>query len=76
MRILTFVLAISPLLAAGKADFGLWTPSEIKQRESALAKKVGPDHSARETVRHRSVHAATGELCRSQIHLQEAIWKR
>jgi hypothetical protein len=50
MRILTFVLAISPLLAAGKADFGLWTPNEIKQRESALAKKVGPDHSARETV--------------------------
>src|SRR5580704_4642072 len=50
MRILTLVLAISPLLTAGKADFGLWTPNEIKQRESALAKKVGPDHSARETI--------------------------
>jgi hypothetical protein len=50
MRILILVLAISPLLAAGKADFGLWTPGDIKQRETALAKKVGPDHSARETV--------------------------
>ena len=50
MRILTAVLAISPLLAAGKADFGMWTPSELKQRESALARQVGPDHSARETV--------------------------
>src|ERR1700722_5682711 len=50
MRILPLVLAISPLLAAATAEFGLWTPGEIKQRESALAKKVGPDHSARETV--------------------------
>src|ERR1700722_659872 len=50
MRILPLVLAISPLLAAATAEFGLWTPGEIKQRESALAKKVGPDHSARETL--------------------------
>ena len=44
------VLAVAPLLASDPAGFAMWTPAELKQREQALSKKVGPDHSARETL--------------------------
>jgi mannose-6-phosphate isomerase-like protein (cupin superfamily) len=30
--------------------FGMWTPSDLKEREKALESKIGADHSARETL--------------------------
>jgi hypothetical protein len=50
IRLAVFLLAIVPLFAAEDSSFALWTPSMIKQREAALSKKVGPDHSSRETL--------------------------
>lgn len=43
------LLAIAPLLAED-STFALWSPATIKQHEAALSKKVGPDHSSRETL--------------------------
>ena len=39
-----------PLFAAGQGDFRLWKADELKRRDAALSKKVGPDHSSRETL--------------------------
>jgi hypothetical protein len=50
----TFVLAVVllavPVLTAEESKFALWTASELKTRDAALSKKVGADHSARETL--------------------------
>lgn len=50
MRIVVLLLAFAPLFAAEKSSFNLWTPAAIQQREAALKKTVGPDHSSRETL--------------------------
>ena len=50
MRFLTAALLVVPVFAANLPGFGLWTSAELKQRDEALSKHVGPDHSARETL--------------------------
>ena len=41
---------VVPVLAADPVGFAMWKPAELKQRDEALSKKVGADHSARETL--------------------------
>ena len=43
-------LVVVPLFAADPEGFALWKSAELKQRDEALSKKVGADHSARETL--------------------------
>src|SRR6266850_7165531 len=50
LRLLTAVLLVVPVFAADQAGFGLWKSGELKKRDEALSHKVGPDHSARETL--------------------------
>jgi hypothetical protein len=44
------LLLVVPVSAQAPADFGLWRSADLTQRDAALAKKIGPDHSARETL--------------------------
>jgi len=48
--VLAAALLVVPAFAADPSGFVLWKSSELKQRDEALSKKVGPDHSARETL--------------------------
>ena len=50
VRFLTVVALVVPVFAADPPEFGLWTSSELAKRDLALSAKVGPDHSARETL--------------------------
>jgi hypothetical protein len=50
MRVLTAALLAVPVLAADLSTFKIWKSTELQQRDAALSKKVGPDHSARETL--------------------------
>ena len=50
IRILAAAMLTAPVLAANPQDFRLWTADELAKRDAALSKKVGPDHSARETL--------------------------
>ena len=43
-------ICIAPAFAADPPDFRLWKAEELKRRDAALSKKVGPDHSSRETL--------------------------
>ena len=52
---LCLVLAI-PAFAADPADFALWTSTDLKRHDEALSKKVGSDHSARETLADYTSH--------------------
>jgi hypothetical protein len=50
LRFLAAGLVVVPVFAADPAGFALWRAAELRQRDEALSKKVGPDHSARETL--------------------------
>jgi hypothetical protein len=50
LRFLAAAIVVVPVFAADPAGFALWRAAELKQRDGALSKKVGPDHSARETL--------------------------
>ena len=50
-------LASAALIALGlgcgmtaQSSYGQWSAAELRSRDAALSKKVGPDHSARETL--------------------------
>jgi hypothetical protein len=43
-------LVVVPAFADDPAGFALWKSAELKQHDEALSKKVGEDHSARETL--------------------------
>ena len=48
--VLAAALLVVPAFAADPSGFALWKSAELKQRDEALSKKVGPDRSARETL--------------------------
>ena len=50
LRTLALTLLVAPVFAADHPDFRLWKADELKKRDAALSKKVGADHSSRETL--------------------------
>jgi mannose-6-phosphate isomerase-like protein (cupin superfamily) len=56
IRLLAAGFLVVPVLAADTPGFAMWKSAELKQRDEALSKKVGPDHSARETLAEYSDH--------------------
>jgi mannose-6-phosphate isomerase-like protein (cupin superfamily) len=50
IRVVAFCLLVAPVFAADHPEFRLWKADELKRRDGALSKKVGPDHSSRETL--------------------------
>lgn len=50
IRFLAATLVTVPVFAADPPDFRLWKADELTRRDAALSKKVGPDHSSRETL--------------------------
>ena len=50
VRLIATLLVVAPVLAADHPDFRLWKAGELTRRDAALSKKVGPDHSSRETL--------------------------
>lgn len=50
IRFVAVLLVVAPVFAADHPDFRLWKADELARRNAALAKKIGPDHSARETL--------------------------
>ena len=50
LRVLVVAILVVPVFAADPPGFAIWKSSELRQRDAALLKMVGPDHSARETL--------------------------
>jgi mannose-6-phosphate isomerase-like protein (cupin superfamily) len=55
-RLFAALLLAVPVFAADPPGFGLWRAGELKQRDEVLSKKIGPDHSARETLSDYKTH--------------------
>src|SRR5580765_8729803 len=51
-RAVALVMLAAPAIAQtpAKSTFALWRADELNKRNQALSTKVGPDHSARETL--------------------------
>jgi mannose-6-phosphate isomerase-like protein (cupin superfamily) len=50
IRFLAVGFLVVPVLAADPVGFAMWKAAELKQRDEALSKNVGADHSSRETL--------------------------
>jgi len=50
LRLLAAGFLVVPMFAADPPGFAIWRSTELQRRDVALSKKVGPDHSARETL--------------------------
>jgi hypothetical protein len=50
MCALVAAFVIAPVGAADPPGFAMWKAGELSRRDAALSKKVGPDHSSRETL--------------------------
>ena len=50
MRVLAIACLAAQAVAAEQAGFAMWTSAELRKRDDALSKKIGADHSARETL--------------------------
>jgi mannose-6-phosphate isomerase-like protein (cupin superfamily) len=50
IRLAILFLLAAPMFAADAPAVAIWTPAQLKQREAALSKTIGPDHSSRETL--------------------------
>src|SRR4030095_7911576 len=50
LRLLVSAVLIAPVFAADVPGLAIWKSSELTQRDAALSTRVGPDHSARETL--------------------------
>ena len=50
LRSIALILLVAPVFAADHPDFRLWKAEELRRRDTALSKKIGPDHSSRETL--------------------------
>src|SRR5437867_12194540 len=49
-KLLAALRLVVPAVSADTPGFAQWTGTELKQRDAALSKRVGADHSARETL--------------------------
>jgi len=56
VRFLVAALFSVRLFAADPPGFAMWRAAELKQRDAALSKNVGADHSARETLADYKTH--------------------
>ena len=50
LRLFMVAAALVPVLQANPPGFVMWSSSELEQRDAALSARMGPDHSARETL--------------------------
>ena len=48
--VVTAALLLGSSLSAQEVRFGVWSAAELAKRDAVLSKKVGPDHSSRETL--------------------------
>ena len=50
LHTLMVAVVLAPVPQAAPPGFVMWSASELAQRDAALSTRVGPDHSARETL--------------------------
>jgi hypothetical protein len=50
VTVLVCVVCAVPAAAQGPATLGVWRAAELAERDAALSKRIGADHSARETL--------------------------
>ena len=86
VRLLVTAVALLPLLQTDPPRFVRWSASELEQRDTALSERVGPDHSARETLadygnptgahRFRFIHRDGDGIPEQHEHIEDVVFIR
>ncbi len=85
LRLVVMVaVAIVPILQAGPPGFVMWSAAELAERDAALSTRVGPDHSARETLadygnpsgahRFRFIHRDADGVPEQHEHIEDVVF--
>ena len=84
LRLFLVAVALVPLLQAEPPGFVMWSSSELEQRDAALSTRVGPDHSARETLadygnptgahRFRFIHRDADGIPEQHEHIEDVVF--
>ena len=84
LRLFLVAVAFVPVLQAGPPGFVMWSASELEQRAAALSARVGPDHSARETLadygnpsgahRFRFIHRDADGIPEQHEHIEDVVF--
>jgi len=84
LRLFVVAVALVPILQAGPPGFVMWSAFELAQRDAALSARVGPDHSARETLadygnpsgahRFRFIHRDADGIPEQHEHIEDVVF--
>ena len=84
LRLFLVAVALVSILEAGPPGFVMWSASELEQRAAALSARVGPDHSARETLadygnpsgahRFRFIHRDADGIPEQHEHIEDVVF--
>ncbi|MEE2964127.1 MAG: hypothetical protein VX427_08285 [Acidobacteriota bacterium] len=84
LRLFVVAVALVPILQAGPPEFVMWSAFELAQRDAALSARVGPDHSARETLadygnpsgahRFRFIHRDADGIPEQHEHIEDVVF--
>ena len=83
LRLFLVAAALLPLLQADPSGFAMWSSSELERRGAVLSARVGPDHSARETLtdyanpsgahRIRFIHRDADGIPEQHEHIEDVV---
>ena len=84
VRLFLVAVALVSVLQADPLGFLMWSSSELEQRDAALSTRVGPDHSARETLadygnpfrahRFRLIHRDADGIPEQHEHIEDVVF--
>ncbi len=84
LRLLLVAVALVPTVQINAPGFLMWSSSELAQRDTALSERVGPDHSARETLadysnpsgahRFRFIHRDADGIPEQHRHIEDVVF--
>ena len=82
--LLAVAVALVSVVQAASPGFVMWSASELAQRDAALSTRVGPDHSARETLadygnpsrahRFRFIHRDADGTPEQHEHIEDVVF--
>ena len=84
LRLFLVAAILLPALQAAPPGFVMWSASDLEQRNAGLSARVGPDHSARETLadygnasgahRFRFIHRDADGIPEQHEHIEDVVF--
>ena len=83
LRLFALATVLAPVMQAAAPGFVMWDAAELDRRDAELSERVGPDHSARETLadygnpsgahRFRFIHRDADGIPEQHAHIEDVV---